>query len=118
MTAILPYCGQDEPPREDGRSRGFLMRHIHLADGLRLRFPGRSEDFDQGVEIGMLALLMEMGEREFRRWISTANLDQARALANQFGYHVAESNRDGEWTELVVRFGRARPQLKLAHSAG
>ena len=93
------------------------MRHIHLADGLRLRFPGRNEDFDQGVEIGMLALLMDMGEREFRRWISTANLDQARALAKQLGYHVVESGSDGEWTELVFRFGQARPQLRLVHSA-
>jgi hypothetical protein len=94
------------------------MRHIHLADGLRLRFPGRSEDFDQGVEIGMLAVLMDMGAREFSRWISAANLDQARALAKQLGYHVVEGNSDGEWTELVFRFGTARPQLKLVHSAG
>jgi hypothetical protein len=94
------------------------MRHIHLADGLRLRFPGRSEEFDQGVEIGMLAVLMDTGAREFRRWIATANLDQARALAKQLGYHVVEGSGDGEWTELVFRFGSARPQLKLVHSAG
>jgi hypothetical protein len=96
---------------------GSLMRHIHLADGLRLRFPGRNEDFDQGVEIGMLALLMDMGEREFRRWISIGNLDQARALAKQLGYYVIESSSDGESTELVFRFGQARPQLRLVHSA-
>ncbi len=94
------------------------MRQIEIEDGLRIRFPGRDEEFDQGVEIGMLALLMDMGEREFTRWISNANLDQARALAKQLGYHVVEGNGDSEWTELVFRFGPARPKLKLVHSAG
>jgi hypothetical protein len=94
------------------------MRHIHLADGLRLRFPGRDEEFDQGVEIGMLAVLMDTGTQEFRRWISTANLEQARALAKHLGYHVVEGNSDQEWSEVVFRFGPARPQLKLVHSAG
>jgi hypothetical protein len=94
------------------------MRHIHLADGLRLRFPGRPEEFDQGVEIGMLAVLMDLGEREFSRWISAANLEQARALAKQLGYSVVEGHGDTEWVELTFRFGPARPTLKLVHSAG
>jgi hypothetical protein len=93
------------------------MRHIHLAEGLRLRFPGRDENFDQGVEIGMLAVLMDMGTREFCRWISRSNLDQARALAKQLGYHVVEGEGSNGWTELVFRSGPARPQLKLVHSA-
>ena len=94
------------------------MRHINLTDGLRLRFPGRNEEFDQGVEIGMLAVLMDLGTREFTRWISTDNLDQARALAKQLGYHVVEGSADAEWIELVFRSGSARPQLRLVHSVG
>ena len=94
------------------------MRHIHLADGLRLRFPGRPEEFDQGVEIGMLAVLMDQGEREFSHSISTPNVEQARALAKQLGYTVLAAGADPEWTELVFRFGPARPKLKLVHSAG
>jgi hypothetical protein len=93
------------------------MRHIHLADGLRLRFPGRNEDFDQGVEIGMLAILMDLGQREFSRWISAENRNQARALAQQLGYHVVEGTSDSEWVEVTFRSGPARPQLKLVHSA-
>ena len=34
------------------------MHHIHLAEGMRLRFPARSADFDQGVEIGIVAALV------------------------------------------------------------
>jgi hypothetical protein len=93
------------------------MRHIHLAEGLRLRFPGRSEDFDQGVEIGMLAVLMDLGQAEFSRWISAENRDQARALAQQLGYRMVEGASDADWIEMTFRSGPARPQLKLVHSA-
>jgi hypothetical protein len=93
------------------------MRHIHLAEGLRLRFPGRSEDFDQGVEIGMLAILMDMGHPEFSRCISAENRDQARALAQQLGYRMVEGAGDADWIEMTFRSGPARPQLKLVHSA-
>src|SRR4051812_32632896 len=97
------------------------MRHIHLADGLRLRFPGRNEDFDQGVEIGMLAVLMDLGQREFCRWISIENRNQARALAEKLGYHVVEGAVEGQsdssWIGVTFRSGRARPHLKLFHSA-
>jgi hypothetical protein len=94
------------------------MRHIHMDDGFRLRFPGRTEDFDQGVEIGMLAVLMDHKTAEFRRWISKANREQAVALAKQLGYHVIEGHEDQEWIDLVFRNGPARPQLKLVHSVG
>ena len=94
------------------------MRHIHLDDGLRLRFPARSEDFDQGVEIGMLAVLMDQGAREFTRWISRTNLDQARAIAKQLGYHVVEGDGGSDWVSLCFRQGHAKPALRLVHSAG
>jgi hypothetical protein len=94
------------------------MRHIHLDEGLRLRFPGRSEEFDQGVEIGMLAVLMDQGGIEFTRWISRANLDQARALAKQLGYHTVEGNGDRDWVNLTFRQSQAKPALRLVHSVG
>ncbi|MBZ6076243.1 hypothetical protein [Microvirga puerhi] len=94
------------------------MRHIHLDNGLRLRFPGRGEEFDQGVEIGMLAVMMDSQIREFRRRIATTNLGQVRAIATQMGYHVITDQEDGEFIDLIFRYGSARPQLKLVHSAG
>ena len=92
------------------------MRHIHLAEGLRLRFPGRSEEFDQGVEVGMIAALMETQLREFSRWISGESLAQARTLAERMGYRLVEGASDPEWTHVSFRFGQARPQLKVVHS--
>ena len=93
------------------------MRHIHLADGMRLRFPGRTEEFDLGVEIGVLAVLMDSGLREIERVISTANLDQARALAEKMGYRLIEGVKDDGEISVTLRFGQARPALKLVHSA-
>jgi len=94
------------------------MRHIHLDNGLRLRFPGRGEEFDQGVEIGMLAVLMDSGLPEFSRRIGRDNLDQVRAIARQMGYYVVEDQEQDGFVDLTFRHGSARPKLKVVHSAG
>lgn len=96
------------------------MRHIHLDDGLRLRFPGRSEDFDQGVEIGMIAVLMDQELSEFSRWISRSNVGQVEAIARQMGYRVSEAGSSEDWVELTFRHSsvKAKPTLRLVHSAG
>ncbi|WP_445501636.1 hypothetical protein [Microvirga sp. G4-2] len=96
------------------------MRHIHLDDGLRLRFPGRSEDFDQGVEIGMLAVLMDQEIPEFSRWISRSNLSQVEAIAKQMGYRIIEAGGDEDWVDITFRHGsiKAKPNLRLVHSVG
>jgi hypothetical protein len=97
-----------------------IMRHIHLDDGLRLRFPGRSEDFDQGVEIGMIAVLMDQGLSEFSRWIARSNLSQVEAIAKQMSYRLEEAGGDEEWVDVTFLYGTAKskPKLKLVHSVG
>lgn len=97
-----------------------IMRHIHLDDGLRLRFPGRSEDFDQGVEIGMIAVLMDQGLSEFSRSIARTNLSQVEAIARQMGYRIEETGGDGEWVDITFLYGtaKAKPKLRLVHSVG
>jgi hypothetical protein len=92
------------------------MRHIHLAQGVRLRFPSRSADFDEGVEIGILAVLMHQAEQEFSHRISSANLGQVRALADQFGYRVVEGEACEDWVELSFCDRDARPRLRIVHS--
>jgi hypothetical protein len=97
-----------------------VMRHIHLDDGLRLRFPGRSEDFDQGVEIGMIAVLMDQGFPEFSRWIAKSNLSQVQSIAKQMGYRIEEGGGDEEWVDVTFLHGtvKAKPKLRLVHSVG
>jgi hypothetical protein len=92
------------------------MHHIHLAEGMRLRFPARTADFDQGVEIGIVAALMSQDLTEFTRKISNDNLGQVRALAEQFGYRLIEGSEDGEFIELSFYSRNARPRLRVVHS--
>ncbi len=93
------------------------MHHIHLAEGMRLRFPARSADFDQGVEIGILAVLMDFVTPEITRTISASNLEQARALADKLGYRLLEGVAADGLTTVILRRAQVRPVLKLVHSA-
>jgi hypothetical protein len=89
------------------------MQHIHLNEGVRLRFPARSLDFAQGVEIGMLAMLMSQDTAEFSRRISSANLGQVRALAEQLGYRIVEGPIGEDLMELTFYNRTARPRLRV-----
>ena len=92
------------------------MRRIQIEDGLCVRFPGRGEEFNEGVEIGIIAVLMSSGQRGFTHWISGANLEQARSLAERMGYRMTEGDADGGLREAIFRTGSARPKLTLVHS--
>jgi len=92
------------------------MHHIHLAEGLRLRFPARSADFDQGVEVGMLAALMSQDVSEFSRRISKANVGQVRAVAEQFGYRLVEGEAAEDCVHLTFYSRAARPRLRVVRS--
>lgn len=93
------------------------MRHIHLADGMRLRFPNRNAEFDLGVEIGMVAALMEMAEPAFNRRIAVENVEQIRTLAEKMGYRLCQESAEDGWAEVAFNSTRIRPKLKLVHSA-
>ena len=93
------------------------MRQIHLTEGTKVRFPGRTEEFDQGVEIGILAVLMDFGMPEITRAIARTNLEQARALADKLGYRLLEGAATDGLTTVVLRRAQVRPALKLVHSA-
>lgn len=92
------------------------MRHIQLAEGLRLRFPGRPEEFDQGVEIGIVAGLMAGSAGAFTHRIGVATLEQVQNLAERFGYHLVCDEADGDCIDVTFRRGRPRAKLTLVHS--
>jgi len=92
------------------------MRKIELVEGLRVRFPGRSSEFDEGVEIGVLAALMSIGERAFSRRVAVNSAAQARSVAEALGYTVALEDTDGGWVELSFSYGKPKPVLRLVHS--
>jgi hypothetical protein len=89
------------------------MRFIELDEGLRLRFPGQSEDFSAGFEMGALAAFLSFGLRECTRAISTDNLDQARDIAESLHYRMIPGAQHDDG--VTVRFvqGGARPALRV-----
>ena len=92
------------------------MRHIHLEEGLRIRFPARSDEFALGVEVGAVAAAMALATRDFGRRIAFANLEQIRDLAAGFGYRLTVDAVDETWCDVSFMTGRLRPALTLVHS--
>jgi hypothetical protein len=102
-----------------------MSYHIQIAEGFRVRFPSRSAEFAEGVEIGVLTTLLDMGLVEFNRVISVAARRQAIALADALGY----SGTEGPVTEGLVSITfrqkgytaapeKKRPSfLKLVHTS-
>ena len=116
LAFVNPVAGSITGPIQNTRG-ACRMRQIHLTEGTRVRFPGRTEEFDQGVEIGILAVLMDFGTPEITRTISASNLEQARALADKLGYRLLEGVAADGLTTVILRRAQVRPVLKLVHSA-
>ena len=96
---------------------GAPMRHIHVEDGLRLRFPGREEAFNEGIEVGLALASMAAGRREFTLHIASTTLDQARALASKMGYRVHVIQQDETSAEVMFLTGSREPKLKLVYTS-
>lgn len=92
------------------------MRQIHIAEGLTMRFPGRDGEFDEGVEVGLVAALMSVGRDEISCRVSAASRDQLVAVAAEFNYRLGAQSRDGDWEELTFLSARLRSKPRLAFS--
>jgi hypothetical protein len=89
------------------------MRHIQIEPGLRLRFAGRDEAFNEGVEIGLLAANMAAHVGEFTATLASTTLPQARTLASGLSYRVHVVEDDGTWAKVMFLTGSRRPKLRL-----
>jgi hypothetical protein len=89
------------------------MRSIYVEDGLRVSFPGRDEEFDQGVEMGIAIALMAAGQ-DFTVWLSTDSIEQANELAARMNFHTVPLGECGERRQMAFRRGARGPtHLKL-----
>jgi hypothetical protein len=93
--------------------RGEPMRQIELEDELRVRFPARSEDFNEGFEVGAAAAMMAARTPYFTRWLSGRALAQAEALARSLRYRMKVLREDGDRKEVAFQTTAARPALKV-----
>lgn len=94
------------------------MRKITIEEGLTLRFPARDASFSEGVEIGMLAALMALGFADIARPIAPGSVEQARALAEGFGYRLIETGRGDESVSVLLTRRAARPSLRVIVGGG
>ena len=89
------------------------MRSIFVEDALRISFPGRNEEFDQGVEMGIAIALMAAGQ-DFTVWLSADNIEQADELATRMNFHTVPLGACGESRQVGFRRGLRRSNhLKL-----
>lgn len=90
------------------------MRHIQIEQDFSVRFPNRSNDFDEGVEVGMLAALMTLKTPVITRWIGGQTIEQVLTLAARLGYRVmAEDEWDGDRTKVTLMSTAVRPKLRI-----
>ena len=92
------------------------MRKIEVADDLKVRFPARSAEFDDGFGVGVLAALMSLRGLEYTRSISPGIIDQCTELAGKLGYYLAERDEAGETARVTFRSRRSRPKLRIVSS--
>ena len=89
------------------------MRTIEVEEGLRVRFPGRSASFADGVEIGIL--LARLGERRpvIAQSLSAGNAEQVRALAEKFGYRLMLEPSTRDTVQITLTANGIRPKLRV-----
>jgi len=88
------------------------MRAIHVEDGLTVTFPNRSDEFDEGVEVGIVLTLMAAG-RDFTLWVSEGALPQVRDLAGRMRFQIVTGAKDRGTQQVIFRLGPPPSPLRL-----
>jgi hypothetical protein len=89
------------------------MRRVEVVDGLLVGFPGRSTEFTEGVEIGLVAAALATGWASIEMKVGAAALEQARDLASALGYRVVGLKAQGEDQLVTFANGTAKARLQL-----
>jgi hypothetical protein len=86
---------------------------IEIEPGLRIEFPGQSEDFRLGVEVGIIAGELATAPICLIRPLSMANLDQVRELARKFGYRVKVDSQTAGVARISIMPIHQKPSLQI-----
>jgi hypothetical protein len=89
------------------------MRKIEIFDDVRLRFPGRDADFDLGVEIGAVSVLMAQGQALIQRDLSDAAVEQLRPIADSFNYALVAKGAASGMSHVSLSPKSRRPLLRI-----
>jgi len=89
------------------------MRKIEILEDVRLRFPGRDFEFDVGVEVGAVSVLLAQGVLVVHRELSREATEQLRPIAEKFGYTLVASDADSEVMAVTIAPKSRRPTLRV-----
>lgn len=89
------------------------MRTIEIIDDVRLRFPGRDAEFDLGVEIGAVSVLLAQGTPLIQRTLSAAAIEQLRPIAERFRYALVATPAGEGMMEVSLLHWSRRPLLRV-----
>lgn len=92
---------------------GFGVRKIEIEQDLRVRFPGRGPEFDDGVEVGIIAAHLGLGVRSVERLVNASVLAQLESLARAMSYRVVVNGPVGDSLAVTVERVDARPSLRV-----
>lgn len=89
------------------------MRKIEIIEHVRLRFPQRDGEFDVGVEVGAVSVLLAQGVPVIQRELSYDATNQLRPIAEKFGYLVVATYAGAETMSVTIAPRSRRPMLRV-----
>lgn len=89
------------------------MRKIEILEDVRLRFPGRDAEFDLGLEVGAVCVLMALGEPIIQRDLSAAAVEQLRPIAERLRYVLVATASDESMMSVSLTHRSRRPLLRV-----
>lgn len=78
------------------------MRRIEIIEDVRLRFPQRDGEFNVGIEVGAVSVLLAQGVPVIQRELSHDATNQLRPIAEKFGYLVVATDADVESMSVTI----------------
>jgi hypothetical protein len=89
------------------------MRKIEILEDVRLRFPGRDAEFDLGLEVGAVSVLLAQGISLIQRELSHEAAEQLRPLAQRFGYTLVAADAPSGMLAVTLAHRSRRPMLRV-----
>ncbi len=89
------------------------MRKIEIVDDLRLRFPGRDSEFDIGVEVGAVSVLMAQATPVIERLLSVDAVEQLRPIAESLCYVLIATEAEAGLMNITLSPRSRRPMLRV-----
>lgn len=89
------------------------MRKIEIVDDFRLCFPGQPPEFDLGLELGAISVLMAHGVPSISRRVSPEAVEKLRPIADHFRYMMTDATPDAQMTDITLVMRTGKPKLRV-----